>query len=163
MKTLIPPLLLLLTAAPAWSQSGDTIQGRWKLLKAEDLRADGTAARLPWGEHPIGSIVVKDGSCYLQIMSSDVPAFTASTPVRDQMKAAITSTYISYSGPCTTDDAAGTLKMTVDAAWTTNYVGTTQERFYKFENGRLLFGPAQGSMRLNGEQLTRRLTLQRVE
>src|SRR5437762_1346982 len=40
----------------------DTIQGRWKLLKAEDLRANGSVGRLPWGEHPIGSIVVERGA-----------------------------------------------------------------------------------------------------
>ena len=42
---------------------------------AEDLRADGTVARLPWGEHPVGSIVVERGACYVQIMSSDTPSF----------------------------------------------------------------------------------------
>ncbi len=45
-------------------------------MAAEDLRADGTVARYPWGRNPIGSIVVDRGWCYVQIMSSDVPAFT---------------------------------------------------------------------------------------
>ena len=47
--------LVLLTVTPAGAQ---TLQGRWKLLAAEDLRADGTVARLPWGRQPVGSIVV---------------------------------------------------------------------------------------------------------
>jgi len=37
------------------------IVGRWRLLSAEDLRADGSVARHPWGQHPVGSIVVERG------------------------------------------------------------------------------------------------------
>ena len=74
-----------------------TIEGRWRLIAAEDLRADGSVARLPWGAHPVGSIVVERGACYLQIMSSDTPSFAAAaTPPAEQMKAALLSTYIAY-------------------------------------------------------------------
>ena len=143
----------------------ETIQGRWKLAAAEDLRADGTVARYPWGRHPIGSIVVDGGSCYLQIMSSDVPSFTvtAETPIGDQMKAALLSTYIAYSGPCTIDETEGSVTLKVVAAWRPDYVGTEQTRFFRFENGKLLFGPAPNSIGRagGGETLTRRLTLER--
>lgn len=98
---------LLTTTAAA-----ETIQGRWKLLAAEDLRADGSVARYPWGQHPIGSIVVEGGSCYLQIMSSDVPSFAVGTSaVGEQMKAALLSTYIAYSGPCTINEADGSVTL----------------------------------------------------
>ena len=103
-KTIIA---LALFAFPA-SADAQTIQGRWKLLAAEDMRADGSVARLPWGKNPVGAIVVQGGHCYVQIMSSDVPSFTAATPsVSEQMSAALLSTYIAYSGPCTIDEAAG--------------------------------------------------------
>jgi len=142
--------------------SADTIQGRWKLIAAEDLRADGSVARYPWGRHPVGSIVVDGGACYVQIMSSDVPSFTdAGTPVGEQMKAALLSTYIAYSGPCTINEAEGSVTLKVEAAWRPNYVGTEQKRFFRFENGKLLFGPAPGSGRAGNEPLTRRLTLER--
>ena len=145
--------------------NAETIQGRWKLAAAEDLRADGTVARYPWGRHPIGSIVVDGGSCYLQIMSSDVPSFTATagTPIGDQMKAALLSTYIAYSGPCTIDETEGSVTLKVVAAWRPDYVGTEQKRFFRFENGKLLFGPAPNSIGRagGGETLTRRLTLER--
>ena len=71
-------LLLLCATVPA---SAETIQGRWKLVAAEDLRADGSVGRYPWGRHPAGSIVVDGGSCYVQSMSTDVPSFSAQTPV----------------------------------------------------------------------------------
>jgi Lipocalin-like domain len=158
MKTL-PVLVAMLLSASA---SAETLQGKWKIVAAEDLRPDGTVGRLPWGEHPIGSIVVEGGSCYVQIMSSDVPAFSATTSsVNDQMKASLLSSYIAYTGPCTFDDAAGTTTMKVEAAWRPDYVGTQQTRFYRFEGNRMLYGPAPNSLRGRGEALTRRLTLVR--
>lgn len=160
MTQIIIALVLLGFSTLAGAQ---TIQGRWKLLAAEDIRADGSVARLPWGKHPVGAIVVQGGHCYVQIMSSDVPAFTAAMPsVSEQMSAALLSTYIAYSGPCTIDEAAGKVTLKVEAAWRPNYVGTEQVRFFRFENSRMLFGPAPGSMRVGNDTLTRRLTLERV-
>jgi hypothetical protein len=155
-------VLLLVTAIPA---SAETIQGRWKLVAAEDLQPDGSVGRYPWGRHPAGSIVVQNGACYLQIMSTDVPSFAASTPTGEQMKAALLSTYIAYSGPCTIDEKEGSVTLKVEGAWRPDYVGTTQKRYFKIENGKLLFGPRPNSVRssgaVGGEGFTRRLTLER--
>jgi len=159
MKVLATLALLICSVAAASAQS---IQGRWKLLTAEDIRADGTVARYPWGRKPIGAIVVEGGYCYVQIMSGDVPSFTTGKPIGEQMTAALLSTYIAYSGPCTINDSDGSVSLKVDSAWRPDYVGTDQKRFFKFENGKLIFGPAAGSMRAGGEALTRRLTLERV-
>jgi lipocalin-like protein len=158
MKT-ITFVVALLAAAPV---AAETLAGQWKIVAAEDLRADGTVARYPWGRHPIGSIVVQGGSCYLQIMSSDVPNFSATDiSVTEQMKASLLSSYIAYTGPCTFDDAKGTTTMKVEGAWRPDYVGTEQTRFYRFEGNKMLYGPAPGSGRGRGEALTRRLTLER--
>lgn len=152
-------LLVLALAAPVAAQ---TIEGRWKLLAAEDLRADGTVARYPWGRNPIGSIVVDRGWCYVQIMSSDVPAFTAAAAaIGEQMSAMLLSSYIAYSGACTVDDKEGSVTLKVDAAWRPNYVGTEQKRFFRIEKNRMFFGPAPNSMKAEGGNLTRRLTLER--
>jgi len=141
-----------------------SIQGRWKLLAAEDLRADGSVARYPWGRHPVGSIVVENGACYLQIMSGDTPSFRAGgAPTTEQMKATLLTSYISYSGPCAIDEAAGKVTLKVDAAWRPDYVGTEQVRFFRFDNGRLIFGPAPNSIRSGDDRLSRRLTLERVQ
>ncbi len=141
-----------------------TLEGRWKLRAAEDIRADGTVARLPWGEHPVGSIVVERGACYLQIMSSDTPSFAqGNAAVTEQMKGTLLSSYIAYSGPCTINDAEHSVTLKVEAAWRPDYVGTEQKRFFRFENGVLLFGPAPGSIRAGNDTLTRRLTLDRVK
>jgi hypothetical protein len=155
--------IVVLTAAAAASLSAETLQGRWKLISAEDVRADGSVARYPWGRHPVGSIVVEGGACMVQIMSGDTPAFTGATPVNEQMKASLLSSYIAYSGPCTVNDAEGTVSLKVEAAWRPDYVGTDQKRYFHFENGKLLFGTAPNSMRMGTETLTRRLTLERVQ
>jgi hypothetical protein len=139
-----------------------TIQGRWKLLAAEDVRADGTVARLPWGKTPVGKIVIEGGYCYIQIMSSDIPTFVAGKPIGEQMTAMLLGSYIAYSGACTINESEGSVTLKVDSAWRPDYVGTEQKRFFKFDNGKLIFGPAPGSMRGTGEALTRRLTLERA-
>ena len=55
------------------------------------------------------------------------------------------------------------LTLKVEAAWRPDYVGTQQKRFFRFEAGKLLFGPAPNSIRRGGgEPLTRRLTLERA-
>jgi hypothetical protein len=143
--------------------SSPSIEGRWKLRAAEDVRADGTVARYPWGQHPVGSIVVERGACYLQIMSSDTPSFAGTAPTAEQMKATLLSSYIAYSGPCVVDAAASSVTLKVEAAWRPDYVGTEQKRFFRFENGALIFGPAPNSIRAGNETLTRRLTLDRVQ
>jgi hypothetical protein len=159
MKFVATLLIVVCSAVPGYTQS---IQGRWKLLAAEDIRGDGTVARYPWGRKPVGSIVVEGGSCYVQIMSSDVPSFTGGKPIGEQMTAALLSTYIAYSGACTINETEGSVTLKVDSAWRPDYVGTEQKRFFKFDNGRLIFGPAAGSMRAGDDRLTRRLTLERV-
>lgn len=154
-------LFLLLVTMP-WASDAQTIEGRWKLLAAEDLRADGTVARYPWGRHPIGAIVVDRGWCYVQIMSSDVPAFTAAAPpIGEQMSARLLSSYIAYSGACTVNEKEGSVTLKVDAAWRPGYVGTEQKRFFRIEKNRMFFGPAPNSIRAEGGNLTRRLTLER--
>jgi hypothetical protein len=160
MTILAALLIFVVSAAPA---AVDSLEGRWTLLAAEDIRADGTVARYPWGRRPVGSIVVEGGHCYVQIMSGDVPSFTAGTPIGEQMTAMLLSSYIAYSGACSIDNAVGSVTLKVDSAWRPSYVGTEQTRFFRFDNGKLIFGPAPGSLRGTGESLTRRLTLERVQ
>ena len=164
MKILIAALLIVVSGFSRIDaiQKADSIQGRWELLTAEDVRGDGTVARYPWGRKPVGAIVVEGGYCYVQIMSGDVPSFTAGKPIGEQMTAALLSTYISYSGACAINEAEGSVTLKVDSAWRPDYVGTEQKRFFKFDNGKLIFGPAAGSLRSGDERLTRRLTLERV-
>jgi hypothetical protein len=137
-RVLVAALLGLGLARPAAAQG---IEGRWRLLEGVDFNADGSVGRHPWGRNPVGTIVVQDGACYLQIMSSDVPSFPASGgPTVEQMSAALFSTYISYTGPCTIDVAEGRVDLTVAAAWRPNYA-VDQTRYFRVQGDTLYFGP----------------------
>ena len=107
--------------------------------------------------------MVENGWCYLQIMSGDVPAMAAGAAVGDQMKAALLTTYIAYTGPCTINQTEGSVTLKVEAAWRPDYVGTEQKRFFRIEDDKMFFGPATGSIRAGNDRLTRRLTLERVK
>jgi hypothetical protein len=159
MRTFAAASLLIALAS---ASAAESLEGRWKLVAAEDVRDNGEVVRRPWGEHPVGSIVVRGGWLYLQIMSGDVPAIAADKPAGDQMKAALLSSYIAYAGPVTIDETAGGVAFKVEAAWRPDYVGTDQRRIFHFENGKLIFGTTPNSIRLGSERLTRRLTLERV-
>jgi hypothetical protein len=148
--------------AVSYASAADTLEGRWKLLAAEDVRDNGEVVRHPWGEHPVGSIVVQGGWLYLQIMSGDVPSFAPEKPLPDQIKATLQSSYIAYAGPVTIDQTAGGVAFKVEAAWRPDYVGTDQRRIFHFEKGKLIFGTTPNSIRSGAERLTRRLTLERV-
>jgi len=155
-------LVIFLALAGPRLAAADSLEGRWRLVAAEDLTSSGEVVRYPWGHHPVGSIVVDRGACYLQIMSGDVAALDPAKPAGEQMKALILSSYIAYTGPCTIDDKENSVTFHVEAAWRPDYVGTEQKRFFRFDNGRLLFGPAPNSMKVGGQTLTRRLTLERA-
>jgi len=159
MRILALTVVLIAVASQAFAQN---LAGRWKLVSAQDVNAAGEVVRLPWGPHPVGSIVVQGGYLYLQIMSGDTPAFAPEKPVSDQMKAMLLSSYIAYSGPVTINETEGSVAFKVEAAWRPDYVGTDQRRIFHFENGRLIFGTAPNSIRGGTERLTRRLTLERV-
>jgi hypothetical protein len=161
---------LLLGSGLAQSIGAQGIEGRWRLVAAEDLNADGSVGRYPWGREPVGSIVVQDGACYLQIMSSDVPSFERSDATTvEQMAQALFSTYISYTGPCTIDEAEGRVTLRVEAAYRPDYP-VDQTRYFRVEGDRLYFGP---TVRIRSDppwdpcsiaagSFTRRLTLERV-
>jgi hypothetical protein len=167
MRALVVALLSTTLTSAAVAQG---IEGRWRLVAAEDLNADGSVGRYPWGRAPVGSIVVQDGACYLQIMSSDVPAFPAGqTSTVEQMSAALFGTYISYTGPCTIDEAAGRVDLTVEAAWRPDYA-VDQTRYFRVMGDRMHFGPNArirtdppwDASAIAPGTFTRRLTLERV-
>jgi len=117
------------------------VEGRWRLIAGEDLNADGSVARYPWGRAPVGSIVIQDGACYLQIMSSDVPSFPrGDVETAEQMSQALFTTYIAYTGPCSIDETEGRVSLDLRAAWRPGY-RTDQTRYFRVEGDVLFFGP----------------------
>ena len=96
-------------------------------------------------------------------MSADVPTFTAATPsVSEQMSAALLSSYIAYSGPCTIDEAAGKVTLKVEAAW--RRITSAPSRFGSSASrtARCFSGRPRVRCAAVIDPLTRRLTLERV-
>lgn len=183
MKTLAVFVALLLStlSTPAAAQTAQTLEGRWKMIAAEDVRADGTVGRLPWGKNVVGQIIIQDGWLYLQIMSGDVASFPAGKgPVGEQMKAAVLNTYVSYTGAISSiNEAEGVVTFKVAAGSQPGNVGTEQKRPFRLADGKLFFGPGakipvvkpdttreipvgNNPADRTGETLTRRLTLVRA-
>jgi len=160
MRTITATLTLLAIASAA--AAAESLEGRWRLVAAEDVRDNGEFVRHPWGEHTVGSLVVQGGWLYLQIMATDVPSF-AQDKTGEQMKAMLFNNYIAYAGPVTIDEAAGGVSFKVEAAWRPDYVGTDQKRIFHFERGKLIFGTIPNSIRMGSERLTRKLTFERVQ
>ena len=104
--------------------------------------------------------VVEDGWCYLQIMSSDVPSF-AGTGRRRRSDEGSVAEHLHRIRRTVHRQRRRSVTLKVEAAWRPNYVGTEQKRFFRFDNGKLIFGPAPNSIRAGNETLTRRLTLER--
>jgi hypothetical protein len=166
-RSLVVALLGLGVVGQAAAQG---IEGRWKLIEGVDLNADGSVGRYPWGRAPIGSIVVQDGACYLQIMSTDVPSFPqGQVSTVEQMSQTLFTNNISYTGPCTIDEPTGRVDLKVQAAWRPDYA-VDQTRYFRVMGDRMYFGP---NARIRTDPpwdpssiapgtFTRRLTLQRV-
>lgn len=171
----------LLLSTPVAAQTGQTLEGRWKMIAAEDVRADGSVGRYPWGRNVVGQIIIQDGWLYLQIMSGDVASFPAAKgPVGEQMKAAVLNTYVSYTGAISSiNEAEGIVTFKVAAGSQPGNVGTEQKRPFRLADGKLFFGPGAkipvvrpdttrevpvGNTPADraGETLPRRLTLERA-
>jgi hypothetical protein len=103
-------------------------------------------------------------------MSSDVPSFPEGpVPTVEQMSQTLFSNNISYTGPCTIDEATGRVDLKVRAAWRPDYP-VDQTRYFRVDGDRLYFGPTP---RIRSDPpwdpstiapgtFTRRLTLVRV-
>ena len=80
---MIGRILLIVAVGVALPRAAgaESLEGRWRLLAAEDITGSGDVFRYPWGRHPVGSIVVDHGSCYLQIMSGTCRRSTLRNPL----------------------------------------------------------------------------------
>lgn len=117
----------------------DDLLGAWH-LQSYTAESHG-AVDEPLGPRPLGIIMyTADGYMSAQLMRRDRPAYDRAvtgggTP--EQMATAA-SGYLCYSGPFTIDEAAGVVSHHVEVSLVPNWVGGTQVRHGRLEDGALV-------------------------
>jgi hypothetical protein len=108
----------------------DRLIGAWELIDVVEEPVDGSPARHPMGERPIGLILyTPDGYMSAQIMHRERAAvsgdWTDLTPEDYQREA---MTYFAYSGPYRVDEEKGLLEHSMTVSLFPGWVGQTQPR-----------------------------------
>lgn len=126
----------------------DRLIGAWELVDVIEEPVDGSAARRPMGERPLGLILyTPDGYMSAQIMHRD-HVVTASAGAHGRTAedyAREARTYFAYSGPYEVDEANATVHHTMEVSLFPGWVGQTQPRLVELEGDRLHLSAAAPS------------------
>ena len=137
---------MVLLARHAFADDKDKIIGIWKLVSVvyEDVQ---TKERTPvLGEHPKGCQIATPKGRWLALVTGE----GRKVPENDADRSAALRSMIAYTGRYRVE--GGKIITKVEAAWNEAWVGTEQERFYKFEGDRLLIeSPPQPHPNLLGK------------
>ncbi len=153
--------LYLLATCSAWdfatSAAAQTFKekiiGTWKLV-SWTRTVEGVESPA-FGEGPIGmTIYTPDGHFCSQVMRNNRRLFTAQNPLdgTPEESAAAYAGYIGYCGRFEVNEQEGSISHNVELSWFPNWTGTTQKRFAKFEDDRLIFNfpTVQGDKKVIG-------------
>jgi hypothetical protein len=134
--------------------------GTWKLVSYENRSGD--QVTYPLGKDPVGYILYnRDGYMAVAIMASKRRRFSSSDPmsVPTEEMVAAASAYISYCGKYeVTEDKVIHL---VEVSLIPNWAGEKLERFYKFEEDKLMLSTLP--MIFDGKQQIGHLTWKRMK
>jgi hypothetical protein len=159
MKTRILFLMTLVllsatrAAEPTSTGPSNPVAGTWKLIACENRYEDGQIQQT-FGADPLGLLMYDAGGrMSVHLMGRNRTRFTSpdvhgGTP--SELKAAFDS-YMSYFGTYEVDVAAGTVAHHLEACSYPNWVGTTQQRFFKIEGKRLSLSTPP--MRVDGKDV----------
>lgn len=140
----------------------DALIGAWR-LRSFVFERDGGETVAPLGDRPQGLLVYSDSGQ----MSVNIQRRGRLLGHTDDWAAATTAEidtafrgYNGYAGSFEVDEAAGTVRHSVDIAWYQNWEGTTQVRFYELAGDVLTL--RAGPRLLWGELHTSRLVWDRI-
>ncbi len=113
--------------------------GTWRLLSSE-FRTSGGAVIYPLGENASGLCLISaEGYLSGQLMRRDRPPFAGGDPASgtpEEVRAALEG-YVAYYGPFELDPEGQRLVTRVEGSLFPNWLGSEQERFYRFEGDRM--------------------------
>jgi hypothetical protein len=127
----------------------DQLIGAWKLVSYVEKPVDGSTPFYPFGEDPKGIIMyTPDGFMSAQLCRPDRTPFASGdwfkgTPQEYEAEA---STYIAYTGPFHVDEEQQTLTHSMFISLFPNWVGQTQPRVVRIEDGMLNLSTASPIM-----------------
>jgi hypothetical protein len=143
----------------------ERLAGAWELTDVVEEAADGSLARRPHGEQPIGFLLyTPDGHMSAQIMRRDRDAIASAdwSDLTPEQHAAEARGYFAYCGAYELDERAGTVTHIVLAALFPNWVGTRQARAVRFDGDTLVL--SSPSPELSGGRLvTTRVSWERAK
>jgi hypothetical protein len=138
--------LAVLLDKPVLADDKDKVVGVWKLVSVvyEDAQ---TKERTPvLGQHPKGCQIATPEGRWLALVTAE----GRKIPQTDAERSDALRTMIAYTGKYRVE--GGKVITKVEAAWNEAWVGTEQERFYRFEGDRLLLeSPPQPHPNLLGK------------
>ncbi|MGZ7044074.1 MAG: lipocalin-like domain-containing protein [Methanobacterium sp.] len=116
----------------------ESVIGTWR-LKSFKQRFEEGDLMLPFGENPEGILIYdKDGYMSVIISKSDRKDLSIEdlTDFKEEEKISLSDNFIAYSGTYEISD--GKIIHHVEISFIPNWVGNPLERFYNFENGKLI-------------------------
>lgn len=151
-------VLVMATAVmgPPRQASAQSLGGVWRVVSVIDYNGDGSIRRYTYGRKPYGFVVATQGWCSVEIMATEAPDYSTGTPIGDQMKPTVLSSFIGYAGPCSVNEAEKFIVIKIEAGWLPHYdgpagsvatqpccaIGSEQKRFYRFDGPeRLVLTP----------------------
>jgi hypothetical protein len=142
----------------------DQLIGAWKLVSYVEVPVDGSAPFYPFGETPQGIIMyTPDGFMSAQLCRPDRAPFVSGdwfdgTPEEYGAQA---TTYIAYTGPFHVNEEDRTLSHSMFISMFPNWIGQTQPRVVRIEEGFLNLSTAS-PIRSGGKLVNSRLRWQRA-
>ncbi len=130
-KMLVVAVLLVIAAQPAFSDSGTSVHGLWKLISYEvEVQATGQKDFV-MGKNPTGYVMFTPEGRVFFLFTGDgrKPGKT------DKERADLLSTLVAYTGTYRIEGDKWITK--VEVAWNPEWVGTEQTRFFKIEGNSL--------------------------
>ena len=124
-------VLLLIAVHPSFADDRDKLLGIWKLVSWEsEFQATGERGPI-MGKNPTGYIIFTPEGRMMAVLTGD----EREPPKTDQDRADLMKSAVAYSGIYRLEGDKWITK--VDVAWTPEFVGTEQVRFFKLDGDRL--------------------------